>query len=263
MDRRSFLRAAAAGVGTAALASSPARALVNIATPVTTRLLPHATKTDVKTIVVLMMENRSTNHFMGWYGDEVRARGTGERFDGTLDASYVDRREGSPTLGQKLRTESWGAGGRNSFHGRGFRDPSHNINGGRVQAGVTPTAPGEKPKYKMDGWLGEGSGTDEFALSWYGPEDVPVWADIVRTFGTYDRYFCSFLGNTQPNRWYLASAQTGGEVYNTIPPTKSQQYPEWTLGYDWPTIYTLLDAAGVSWASYYSNLPNTLFWGPR
>ena len=263
MDRRSFLRTAAAGVGTAAIAATPARALVNIARPVTSRLVPHATKTDVKTIVVLMMENRSLDHFLGWYGDEVKARGGPETFDGRLDAAYVDRREGSPTAGQALATESWGTAGRNSFHGRGFRDPSHNINGGRAQAVVTPTAPGQKPKYAMDGWLTEDSDTDEFALSWYGPDDIPVWADLVRSFGTYDRYFCSFLGNTQPNRWYLASAQTGGEVYNTIPPTRSGQYPEWTLGYDWPTIYTLLDAAGVSWTSYFSNLPNTLFWGPR
>jgi phospholipase C len=115
----------------------------------------------------------------------------------------------------------------------------------------------------MDGWLSEQSGTDEFALAWYGPEDVPVWADLVRSFTSYDRYFCSFMGNTQPNRWYLASAQTGGEVVNTIPPTRAQTHPEWAFGYDWPTIYTLLDAAGVSWASYYSNLPNTIFWGPR
>jgi phospholipase C len=262
MDRRQFLKTAAAGVGAAALAR-PANALVNIATPVSSRLLPHATKTDVKTIVVLMMENRSVDHYLGWYGAEVAARPGRERFDGRLKASYLDRREGSPTAGQKLSTESWGSGGRNSFHGRGFRDPSHNINGGRAQANVTPAAPGTRTRYKMDGWLAANSGTDEFALSWYGPDDIPVWAEIVREFGTYDRYFCSFLGNTQPNRWYLASAQTGGEVYNTIPPTRSDKYPEWTLGYDWPTIYTLLDAAGVSWASYFCNLPNNAFWGPR
>ncbi len=64
-------------------------------------------------------------------------------------------------------------------------------------------------------------------------------------------------------RCYLVSAQTGGEVYNTLPPERAQERPEWTLGYDWPTIFTLLDAAGVSWASYYSNLPNNAFWGPR
>ena len=262
MDRRTFIKAAVAGAGVTALGTPAAKAVGNITTPAS-RALPHGTKTDVKTIVVLMMENRSVDHYLGWYGAEVASRGTGEQFDGRLQATYLDRREGSKTAGRAIGTQSWGAKGRNSFHGRGFRDPSHNINGGRAQANVTPTRPGATPHYPMDGWLSEKSGTDEFALSWYGPKDIPVWADLVRTFGTYDRYFCSFLGNTQPNRWYLASAQTGGEVYNTVPPSRSQTYPEWTLGYDWPTIYTLLDEAGVSWASYYSNLPNTIFWGAR
>ncbi len=262
MDRRSFLRAAATGIGAAALGAPAADALVNITTPAS-RLLPHATKTDVKTIVVVMMENRSVDHLLGWYGAEVKARPGHDSFDATQQASYIDRRDGSPTAGKRISTSAWGATGRNDFHGRGFKDPSHSISGGRAQAGVTPTAPGARPRYAMDGWLTPDSGTDEYALSFYGPDDVPVWADLVRTFGTYDRYFCSFLGNTQPNRWYLVSAQTGGEVVNTVPPTRAQEYPEWTAGYDWPTIYTLLDAAGVSWASYYSNVPNTIFWGAR
>jgi len=263
VDRRSFLKSVVAGAGAAAVATSPAKGLVNLTTPVSSRVLPQPTKTPVKTIVVLMMENRSVDHYLGWYGAEVAARGTGETFDGILDASYLDRRPGSPTEGQLVPTEGWGAGtARNSYHGRGFRDPSHNINGGRAQANAV-ASPYGPTSYAMDGWLAANSGTDEFALSTYGPEDIPVWADIVRTFGTYDRYFCSFLGNTQPNRWYLLSAQTGGEVYNTLPPERAQQYPEWTFGYDWPTIMTLLDAAGVSWATYFSNISNNLFWGPR
>ena len=262
MDRRTFLKGAAAGAGAAMLTSAGARGLPTIGGPLS-GLLATPTKTDVKTIVVLMMENRSVDHYLGWYGKEVARRDTGEWFDGIQRARYVDRLDGSPTAGQRVGTELWGVEGRNNFHGRGFRDPSHNINAGRVQANVTPAAPGTAPRYKMDGWLAPGSGTDEFALSFYGPDDIPVWAQIVRTFGTYDRFFCSFLGNTQPNRWYLVSAQTGGEVRNTLPPQRAQQYPEWTLGYDWPTIFTLLDAAGVTWASYYSNLPNNAFWGPR
>ena len=266
MDRRSFLKTAAAGAGLAAAGASPAKAFVNLALPAP--ILPVATKTPVKTIVVMMMENRSLDHYLGWYGDEVAARGTGETFDGRTTASYLDRRAGSATEGQMVDTAYWGggAGGRGNFHGRGFKDPGHNINAGRAEANVTPTAVKRKMKkteYAMDGWLTPRSGTDELALSTYGPDDIPVWADLVRTFGTYDRYFASFLGNTQPNRWYYQSAQSGGEVYNTLPPERAQQYPEWTAGYDWPTIFTLLDAAGVSWASYYSNISGNLFWGPR
>lgn len=248
MDRRRFLQGALAGAGAAALGGAGvARAtdVVNLATLSRPDLVPSAT--PVKTVVVVSMENRSVDHYLGWYGAENK------RFDGTTKAAYRDRREGSSTAGERVETETWGIGGRKDYHGRGFRDPGHSVKSGRVQANGG----------RMDGWLDEGSATDEFALSYYRPEDIPVWADLVRTFTTYDRYFCSFLGNTQPNRWYLYSGQTGGEIYNTLPPNRIQERPEWAAGYDWPTIWDQLDAAGVSWAFYYSNLPNTAFWGPR
>jgi phospholipase C len=150
-------------------------------------------------------------------------------------------------------TSDWGVRGRKNFHGRGFNDPGHGWDAGRVQWNGG----------KMDGFLADGSGNDEYALSTYGAEDVPVWAELVRGFTALDHWHCSLLGPTQPNRYYLHSAQSAGLTDNSLPPEVAGDHPEWTLGWDWPTVWDLCKAAGVSCAYYYCNLPEVAFWGPR
>ena len=63
-------------------------------------------------------------------------------------------------------------------------------------------------------------------------------------------YFCSVLGPTYPNRFYLASGTSGGITTNGI----------WGFGVlDWPCILDLLEDAGISWKVYnlgaFDNVP--------
>jgi phospholipase C len=152
-----------------------------------------------------------------------------------------------------VATEPWGARGRGNFHGRGFEDPSHGWSGGRA----------ERNGGACDGWLDPATGNDELALATYDAADIPVWARLVRDYQAYDRWFASLLGPTQPNRYYLHSAQSGGLKSNDLPPQLAQDRPEWALGWDWPTLWTLCDAYGVTARYYYSNLPQLAFWGAR
>ena len=241
MDRRTFLKSAGLGIGLAAGAANSARAgLANLALP-SLGLDRPAARTPVEHIVVLMMENRSTNHYLGWYGAE------NDDFDGIQQAAFPD------ASGQLVATEAWGANGRKDFHGRGHPDPSHGWGGGRL----------ERNGGACDGWLHPGTGNDEFAISYYDAVDIPVWAQVTRGWQAYDRWFCSLLGPTQPNRYYLHSGQSGGLKNNDLPPQLAQDHPEWAHGWDWPTIWTLLENKGVSCAYYFCNLPEILFWGER
>jgi phospholipase C len=245
MDRRTFLKAAAGGAGLALGATQAARAsLVNLALP-SLGLDGPVARTPVEHIVVLMMENRSVDHYLGWYGAE------NPHFDAFQDATFPDRREGGN--GRLVPTEPWGARGRANFHGRGFADPSHGWGGGRT----------ERNGGACDGWLDAEIGNDEFALSHYDAADLPVWSQLVRSWQAYDRWFCSVLGPTQPNRFYLHSAQSAGRKNNALPPELAAEQPEYLHGWDWPTIWTLLEQKGVSAAYYYCNLPEILFWGER
>jgi phospholipase C len=188
------------------------------------------------------------DHYLGWYHDENK------RFDATQDRTYLD------ASGAERSTEDWGAAGRADFKGCDFTDPGHGHGAGVEQARSTDAGgrPGEP-----DGFLKEGSGNDEFALACYQPDDIPVTAALTRQFTTFDRYFCSWLGSTYPNREYMHSAQTGGVTNNDFPPERYATEPQWIAGFDWPTIWSALEAKGVTWAYYYSNLPVIALWGAR
>jgi phospholipase C len=245
VDRRTFVKGAAAGLGAVALGAQAARAdQPNLVLP-SLGLEPAPARTPINHLVVVMMENRSVDHYLGWYGKENPA------FDGTQAHSYVDRR---PGMGNTVRhTESWGSGGRNDLNGRAFRDPDHGWDGGRYQ----------RHGGLMDQWLGPGTGNDEFALSTYGAVDLPIWAQLTRGWQTYDRWFCSLLGPTQPNRYYLYSGQSAGLKDNTLPPELISSHPNWALGWDWPTVWDLCSNGGVTTSYFFSNLPETAFWGYR
>lgn len=248
MDRRTFVKGAVAGAGIAATGATAARAnLVNLVLP-TLGIETRDPRTPVEHIVVVMMENRSVDHFLGWYGAENPA------FDGHQQGIYPDLRQGPQVPGgPALGTESWGVAGRHNYHGRGFSDPSHSWSGGRR----------ERAGGSLTGWLDPETDNDEYTLSTYQSLDIPVWAQLTRDYQAYDRWFCSLLGPTQPNRYYAHSGQSGGVTNNSLPPELAGEHPEWTAGWDWPTIWTLCARYGITANYYFSNLPELAFWGAR
>jgi phospholipase C len=237
ITRRGFLAGSAAAIAGGSIAKP---AFANIALPlVSARTVTPSTPID--TTVVLMMENRSVDHYLGWYANE------NPRFRGVQHRTYTT------SDGTELDTTDWGVSGRNEYEGCGFNDPGHSWNHGRVQI-VDSNADSEP-----DGWVKDGSRNDEFALSYYGPDDVPVLAALTRKFTVCDKYFCSVLSSTYPNREYLLSCQ--GLKDNVFPQQTGN--PEWAAGFTWPTIFDTLTERGVTWAIYYSNLPMAALWGSK
>jgi phospholipase C len=233
LDRRSFLKGAAAGVGLASLGSR-ADAVTNLVLP-RLGLDPVKPATPIDTTVVVMMENRSVDHFLGWVPEIVPG------FDATQTRTYSGR-----------PTEDWGAAGRHDYAGCGYADPAHGWDSGRAQR-TDQDGDGEP-----DGFLLPEANDDEFAVSYYQRADLPVYDRLLQDFTTFDRYFCSIMASTYPNRYYMHSAQSGGMVNNDFPPEHGAM-----TGWEWPTIWTLLDAKGITWAYYFSNLPAIGLWGPR
>ena len=117
MRRRDFLARTASIAGGAALASAlPADSLVRAAAAAQTRTapLPAARNMPIDTFVVLMMENRSFDHYFGWH-PHADAKNAG--------LSYPDA-EGNPVATHRLTPD---------FQGCAFRDPDHSWDGGRHQ----------------------------------------------------------------------------------------------------------------------------------
>ena len=98
---------------------------------------------------------------------------------------------------------------------------------------------------RNDGFVESGSGP--VAMGYWDEGDQPFYYSLARRFPIADRYFCSVLGQTFPNRRYLIAATSIGMINDTTPALTD--YPAGG------TIFDKLDAAGISWKDYYSTLP--------
>ena len=218
LSRRDFLLGSAAAGGLAAIGTTPAVA----------KALGSQRNSPIDHVVVVMMENRSFDHFLGWLP------GSNGRQDGL---TYLD------SAGAPHQTTAWAP----DYKGCGYSDPGHGWDAGRVQLG---------PKRKADGFIRDGSGNDDFALGYYGPQDLPVWAALTEQATIFDHYHCALLGPTYPNREYQHAATSGGRTTNEFPTNP-------ITGFQDKTIWDACNDAGISWAYYYSNLPVIALYGER
>ena len=223
-SRRDFLRGSAALGGLAAL--GPRAAGVNLPVPAPVGGLGLPANAPIDTIVVVMMENRSFDHYLGWLPG------------GSQSATYLD------DAGQPHATSHWAP----DYQGCGHPDPGHGWNSGRVQLG------GEARD--GSGFVKSGSGNDDYALGYYQAEDVPVWAALTQQATIFNQYYCSLLASTYPNREYQHAATSGGRTSNAFPSDP-------IAGFGDETIWDRCNTRGVSWAYYYSNLPVIGLYGAR
>ena len=88
------------------------------------------------------------------------------------------------------------------------------------------------------------------AMGYYDQSDLPYYYELAARFATSDRFFSPVLTNTVPNRLYLFTATSFG---NIVPPPSAFE------GIARPTIFDHLDQAGVSWRYYYQDNASSAF----
>ena len=99
---------------------------------------------------------------------------------------------------------------------------------------------------RNDGFVESGSGP--VSMGYWERADQPFYYSMASVFPIADRYFCSVLGQTYPNRRFLISATSLGIVNDTVPALT-----------DYPpngTIFDKVAGAGISWRDYYTDLAN-------
>lgn len=181
VNRRTFLRSAAS-VSAAALASALSEAKPQMQQ--LESLLPNPDVSGIEHVVVVMMENRSFDHLLGWMPN-ANGRQAG--------LSYPDN-NGNLQPTHRL----------NYYVGCSHPDPDHSYAGGRS----------EYDNGKMDGWLRTGS-NDSFSTGYYEEADLPLFATLARNFTTLSNYFPSILSSTFPNRVFQHAGQTD-RLSNTL-----------------------------------------------
>src|SRR5262249_41088101 len=174
------------------------------------------------TIVVLMQENRSFDHYFGKLHAEGKPQSAGE----PKSASNPD-----PAGGAAIR----------AFHQKRYcevADLDHSWNGthrewngGADRPRHPPAAPARAPTRR-----------------YYAHPPRSSHSGLPRTSPPADHFFCATLTQTFPNRFSLLAATSFGHIRNDLPPTASDFVPPGG------TIFERLDAAGVTWKIYASQI---------
>jgi phospholipase C len=143
-----------------------------------TAALPRPEASGIDHIVMVMMENRSFDHFLGWlpYADGQQE-----------DLGYRDR-TGVLQMTHRLAPD---------FQGCGHPDPDHSYTGSRVAYNGGA----------VDGWLRAGA-NDTDAIGYYTSADLAFLGQAAPHWTVCDRYFAPIMAESFPNRLCQHAAQT-------------------------------------------------------
>ncbi len=188
----------------------------------------HPSMPQIEHIVVLIMENHSFDNLLGMVPYQVP---NGAAADG------LTRRRGR------------------------FTNVNPDVNGTRVfaQHAVSPCQldghPGQNwnaSHLSYDGGRNDGfvKASGPIAMRFWDSSDLPFTYSMVRHFPIGDRFFCSTLCQTYPNRRFFFTGTASGTIATnavtfTTPAANG-------------TIWDRLDAHDISWRIYYQDLPSWL-----
>ncbi|KAJ3683260.1 hypothetical protein LUZ60_013487 [Juncus effusus] len=189
----------------------------------------------IKAIVVLVLENRSFDHMLGWM----------KRSNPAIDGLSGDECNPNSTKDPNAHfvCVSDDAGYVDSDPGHEFEDVLQQVFG----SGKVPS---------MSGFVQQAqsiSGTlSNTVMKGFNPENIPVFASLVQEFAVFDRWFSSIPGPTQPNRLFVYSATSHGAT----------SHDKWNLirGYPQKTIFDSLQENNLDFSVYFQNIPTTLFY---
>lgn len=162
-----------------------------------------AAKGIISNIVVLMMENRSFDHLLGWLKKDFSSK-----IDGLNEGQTVPRDPSDASQGSVKVT-------RNGYD-VSPDDPLHDFDNIAVQ--INSDA--------MDGFVFDSINNDRNEtnpVSMFDSSSAPIINQLAQEFAVFDQWFCSLPGPTDPNRAIAMSGTSMGVITNFNGTLWSQQ----------------------------------------
>jgi phospholipase C len=187
---------------------------------------------NIKTIVLLMFENRSFDHLLG----HLSYDGINTKADGLTSplSQYPNIYNGSTYTPFRIKSDTALS-----------VDLPHELEWISMQLGKSPA----NGQYQMDGFVeaymketGAPPNKKPDPLGFYSREQVPITSFLASTYTVCDRWFATLPTSTQPNRTMAFCGDT------TIDHTKTQLIKADGNIYDW------MSNAGVKWRVYHDGL---------
>jgi phospholipase C len=221
----------------------------------TTATTPTNNLSSVDHIVVLMLENRSFDHMLGFlYTAEGNVSPSGAPFDGLTGKESNPGQNGDPVVVSQATTSS-----PNLYFlpgadpGEGFLATNSQLFG-TAEPSEQPTNGGFVTNYSSTlAWESRdpswsvlpGTVADEIMVM-FTPETLPVLSGLARGFAVCDQWFSSVPTETLPNRAFACAATSQGHMDD-----KAKTFTS-------PTIFGLLSTKGTGWTVYgYDSPPLT------
>ncbi|MFD8972198.1 MULTISPECIES: phosphocholine-specific phospholipase C [unclassified Streptomyces] len=219
LNRRRFLQLTGGAAALTMLSDSIARAAAIPAQGST------GTIQDIEHIVVLMQENRSFDHY---FGAMKGVRGFGDPRPVTLPSGKSvwnqEDNAGKVTLPFRPTSDKLGM--------EYLQGLNHDWQGGQSAWN----------KGKYNNWI---PAKTKATMAHLTREDIPFHYALADAFTICDAYHCSFIGATDPNRYYMWTGYVGNDGTGGGPVLNNAE-----AGYGWTTYPERLEGAGVSWKIY-------------
>jgi phospholipase C len=195
----------------------------------------------IEHVVVLMLENRSFDHLMGFFPGVEGLHGT--------EFNLLN-----PNAAESSSNHRFTVGKNAPFrlqNGLG-EGPLHSLNATNLQLSGQHEGPSAAHPAQCNGFIASFRSalkpnfrTDEnlrFPMLAFSPEKLPAINTLAREFVLCDHWFCDVPGPTQPNRLFAHAGTSAGYGHNV-----------WSHLFSFRTIYNSLQEAGKTWAVYYSD----------
>jgi phospholipase C len=192
--------------------------------------LPAGTDTmpEIEHIVVLMMENHSFDDHLGTLG-----RGDG----------LTIGRDGKPVNYNPNPTG-------------GFVRSFHNPNTcGETDSGITQSWNASHTAWDNGSNMGFVRACGGASMGYWESDDLPFYHSMAHLFPIGDRYFCSVMAQTYPNRRFLIAGTALGNIRTDVSGISKTDAPN-------GTIFDRLNDHGISWKDYYPDLPTCALFEP-
>ena len=194
----------------------------------------------IDTVVIVMMENRSFDHLLGYLSlpDTGRVDVNGLQTDAAWLARFANTSGGQSYRPFRLTQPDQKLVG----------DPPHERSDIETQLGRPEVGPGGTQSYPMTGFVNSYAGLDPstqlpLVMGYFAGSDIPTFDFLAAQYAICDAWFASLPASTQPNRLMAMSGFTNIDVNNSV------SLPEQKLAYDW------LTAQGIRWRVYHDGLP--------
>ncbi len=181
-------------------------------------------------IVVVMMENHSFDNVLGALPRFGQSAADGLSFDATGEATNSN--PGARGTPQLVRSFPFSSTAQATHVSQTWNATHQQINGGA-----------------MDGFVQSVASTQP--MGYYPPEVLPFAYSLARTFTVANRWFCSAPCQTIPNRRFLLAGTAYGSIATDVPTLLDGSPPN-------GTIFDRLNAHGIGWHNYFTDLPGTV-----